>query len=139
MGPLIDKVAEIAGTVPGVAAVHQNSRAALGDTPAAIVEAVCEGEHWERELGGGVLRLESRVSLSLVVALPGDEAGVGAARDQALDLARACRVALDADPTLAGLCAGGKVGRADFSYITRAGADYAQAQLLLDAWREVEI
>jgi hypothetical protein len=61
------------------------------------------------------------------------------ARDQAMALARDCRVALEAEPTLDGLCAGLKVGRADFSYVSRAGADYAQASLLLDAWREAQI
>ncbi|MCE1171624.1 MAG: phage tail tube protein [Azovibrio sp.] len=93
MGPLIAQAADILAQVPGIQAVRQSSRAVLGDTPAALLEAVCENEQWERELGASSLTLEARLSFAIVEPLPSDPALVPATRDQVMALARACRAA----------------------------------------------
>ncbi len=136
MGPLIDQVAAIVAGVQGVAAVHQGSRQPITDTPAALIEAVCEDQAWERELGAQSLRLELRLSIAVVGALPADPAQVPAARDLVMSLARACRAALAADPTLNGACLASRVRRSDFAYVAIGGVDYAQAQTLLEAVKE---
>ncbi|MFH1057792.1 MAG: hypothetical protein V1797_03805 [Pseudomonadota bacterium] len=136
MGPLIDKLAALAAGVSGIRAVHQDARQGLTVTPAAVIEAVCEGEQWERELGGAPLRLELRLSLNILAALPAEPGEVAAARDQVLALARACRTAIAADPTLDGGCLGSLVKRTDFSYVTTGGQDYAQALTLIEAVKE---
>ncbi|MFH1060009.1 MAG: hypothetical protein V1797_15205 [Pseudomonadota bacterium] len=69
MGPLIDKLAALAAGVSGIQAVHQDARQGLTATPAAVIEALCEGEQWEREPGGAPLRMELRLSLNILEAL----------------------------------------------------------------------
>jgi hypothetical protein len=136
MGPIIDKVAAMVAGVEGIQAVHQSSRSPLTDTPAALIEAVCEGQQWEQELGSQALRLELRLSVAIVEALPSDPAQVPAARDRVMALARACRAALAADPSLDGGCLTTRVKRTDFSYSSINGGDYAQALTLLDAVKQ---
>lgn len=139
MGPLIDKVADIVAGVQGIQAVHQSSRATLTNTPAAVIEAVCEGQQWERELGSQTLRLELRLSVAILEALPSDPALVPAVRDRVMTLARACRAALVADPSLEGACLTSRVKRTDFSYTSIGGVDHAQAMTLLEAVKEQEL
>ena len=139
MGPLIDQVSTIVAAVNGIQAVHQGSRQPLTTTPAALIEAVCESQPWERELGSQALRLELRVSITILGALPADSALVPAARDQVMSLARACRAALAADPTLDGHCLGSSVKRTDSSYVSIAGQDYAQPLTQLEAFKEQAI
>lgn len=136
MGPLIAQVADILAQVPGIQAVRQSSRAALGDTPAALLEAVCENEQWERELGASSLTLEARLSFAIVEPLPNDPAQVPATRDRVMALARACRAALAVDPSLNGACRTSRIKRTDFSYATLDGVVCAQALTILEAVQE---
>ena len=139
MGPLIDKIATIIGGVSGINAVYKNSRLTISSTPCAVIEAVCEGEEWEKELGSGTLRLRMRVSVSVLDDVPGEEAQITTARNLVLSLARDCCREFADDPTLDSGCLSSQVERTDFSYEIIGGTDYAQARMLLDAIDQVNI